>query len=1010
MRRAGAIPLLGEAILGAPRRVLACAGVLLLLAAVLAGPVLGRLQPFSSDDPGSQSVAARRAIERASGLDPYYNLVALVRTPSGAESPAGRAAIAAVARVLAADPGVAAVRGGTGATVSRDGRAAYVEGVLHARPANAELDTARRVERRLRGMPGVTLGGVAAFYAQGNDSARHDLVLAELFAFPLLLAIALWVFRGLVAAVLPLAVGAFTIVCTLALLRVASELTAVSVYALNITTALGLGLAVDYSLLVVSRYREEIAPAGSWDAALRRTIASAGRTVAVSCATVAAVLSSLLVFPQPFLRSIGIGGILVALIAGASSLVFLPAVLALLRWRVNSLSPRRWRRAAHDGARPSTSSRWYRTSRLVMRRPLPIALASTAVLLALATPVLGLRITQVDWKVLPSSNSARAVHDAIAREFPSADGSPVIVAVRTPADGRRAQAGLARYAARLRALPGVAAVSAPAVISPTLAQVDVAPAVAPLSSAGQALVRRIRALPGAPPALVGGEGASLVDLKHSLGARLPLALAIIVIATLVAVFLMTRSVVLAVKALLMSTLTIAATLGVMVLVFQHGALEGLLGYTSSHALEPSTLVLVFALSFGLATDYGIFLLSRIAEQRRLGASDREAVADGLERTGPVVTAAALLLCVALGSLVTASHALVKEAGFGAALAVAIDATIVRVLLLPSLMCLLGRWNWWAPRLLARALPAPTMPPAAGAPPASATSAPVAGVAGAVAPREPSRARVPAVSPGELLAAGPAETLAATPFCDHHDRAIRAVVDDARDLAGGADELAVARALFEFVRDEVRYAFGPWGVPASTTLAQRAGTCTNKANLLVALLRAADVAGRLRRHACERARVFRRARPALPHTPRLRRVGPRLRRGAARRPLGEVRRLDRPRALGTHRALLPADPPRRMGRQRGLARLPRRAARVRRPRPVRGHRRAAAPPRAAEHSRAARDGQRLPRLRPRRARVRLLGGADRRLSGLAFGARPQPACAAPRAAAAARAELLSLGRA
>ena len=263
--------------------------------------------------------------------------------------------------------------------------------------------------------------------------------------------IALWVFRGLVAAVLPLAMGAFTIVCTLALLRVASELTPVSVYALNITTALGLGLAVDYSLLVVSRYREEIAPAGPWDAALRRTMASAGRTVAVSCATVAAVLSSLLVFPQPFLRSIGIGGILVALIAGASALVFLPAVLVLLRWRVNSLSPRRWRRAAHDSARPSTSSGWYRTSRLVMRRPLPIALASSAILLALASPVLGLRITQVDWNVLPSSNSARAVHDAIAREFPAASASPVIVAVRTPAGGPRRAGGprpLRRAAAR----------------------------------------------------------------------------------------------------------------------------------------------------------------------------------------------------------------------------------------------------------------------------------------------------------------------------------------------------------------------------------------------------------------------------------------------------------------------------------------------------------------------------------------------------------------------------------
>ncbi|HMD51933.1 MAG TPA: MMPL family transporter, partial [Solirubrobacteraceae bacterium] len=483
-------------------------------------------------------------------------------------------------------------------------------------------------------------------------------------------------------------------------------------------------------------------------------------------------------------------------------------------------------------------------------------------LLALASPVLGLRITQVDWNVLPSSTPARSVHDTIRRDFPATNNSPVLLAVHTPPNADVA-GPLAVYAARLRALPGVDAVRGPTRLSPRVAQLEVVPSDPPLSSASETLVRRIRALASPFGVLAGGETASLVDLKHSLAARLPLALAIVILVTLIAVFLLTRSVVLAVKALLMSSLTIAAVLGALVLVFQNGALEGLLGYTSSHALEPSTLVLIFAMSFGLATDYGIFLLSRIKELRDRGASDRQAVADGVERTGPVVTAAALLLCVALGSLISADHALVKEVGFGAALAVAIDATIVRGLLLPSLMCLLGKWNWWAPRLLRAPAPAGAYAPApaGGQPPApagahaAAVPAPAAAAghaAGASAEilepagAAPARngggavARVARRSPSDPSPAGSADALALTPFCDHDHPSIREAMAEIKRRAGAGDEEEWAVAAFEFVRDEVLYTLGEWGVPASRTLAERGGTCTNKANLLVALLRAAGI--------------------------------------------------------------------------------------------------------------------------------------------------------------------------
>lgn len=807
----------------APRRVLLLSAVALAVAAIVAAPVPGSLQPFSSEDPGSQSVAARRAIERATGTDPYFDLIAFVPAPGGIGSSASRSEVAAVERVLLSDPAVASTqsyyRNGVAALAARNGRATLVLGVLRAVATDTQLSAARHIEGRLDRLKGVKLGGLAAFYEQGNELAREDLIRSELFAFPLLLLVALWVFRGLVAALLPLLVGAVTIVGALAALRLVSQFSSVSIYALNVVTALGLGLAVDYGLLMVSRYREELARVGPGREALERTLASAGRTVALSSITVAAVLSCLLAFPQSFLRSIGLGGIFVAFIAGASALLLLPAVLTLLRWRVNAGSPARWRRAAFDGATPSPQSGWYRLSRLVMRRPGRIALASAVVLLSLAVPALGLRLTQIDANVMPRDSGARAVSDAIEADFPQAQLSPVYLALRTPGSHPRAAVGA--YVARLRALPGVASVRGPLAAGGDLMEVDVLPSGDPLSPASQRLVREIRALPAPFPVLVGGESAGLVDLKDSLAAHLPWALAILILASVTAVFLLTGSVVLPVKALLINMLTIAAVLGALVLVFQHGALEGALGYTSSHALEPSTLVLIFAVSFGLATDYGIFLLARIAEERARGASDVEAVARGLERTGRIVTAAALLLGIALASLLTARHALVKEVGFGAGLAVAIDATLVRALLLPALMRLLGPLNWWSPPALARlSLTRRLHAPARH--------------------RQGATGEVPKTMPGRSLAATPAEGLAATPYCDHEHPAVRAQLERlVADLPEG-DRRRIAIAAFEFVRDEVPYAFGPWGLPASATLERRQGTCTNKANLLVALLRAAGI--------------------------------------------------------------------------------------------------------------------------------------------------------------------------
>jgi RND superfamily putative drug exporter len=805
----------------APRRTLALAAVALVLAGVVGAPVTSSLQPFSSEDPSSESVAARHAIEQATGIDPYFNLIALVFTPSGIASHSARTEIARVEGILRKDPTVATVASyyhdRTGAMVSSNGRSTFVVGSLRAKPIQSQLAGARRVERQLSALPGVKLGGLAAFYAQGNDTAREDLITAELLAFPLLLLITLWVFRGVVAAMLPLLIGAVTIVGTFAILRLASEVTNVSIYALNIATALGLGLAVDYSLLIISRYREETALNGPGSVALRRTLSSAGRTVAISALTVAGVMSCLLVFAQPFLKSIGLGGILVAVLAGASALTILPAILSLLRWHINSLSPESWRRAAYRSAQPSSSGVWYRISRLVMRRPWWIALISVAALLSLSSPVLGLRVTQVDANDVPRSSSSRQVYNAIQQDYPLIDNSPIFLAVQAPVS-TTSKAPLEQYVRQLQKLPHVAAVEGPSRLDARMWQINVVPATAPLSPASQSLVANIRALRSSDHVLVGGESASLVDLKSSLGSDLPYALAILVMVTAFAVFLMTGSVVLPIKAVLISTLTITATFGAMVLVFQNGALEGVLDYTSSHALEASTLVLIFAMSFGLATDYGIFLFSRIREMRDQGAGDVEAVALGLERTGRIVTAAALILCIALASLMTAHHALVKEVGFGAALAVAIDVTAVRAMLLPALMRILGRRNWWSPFRFEGFAEAPGPP-----------SAPQA-----------TTGRAPSASPSERVCAPPSGLLAATRYCDRDDPIIRHVVAELATDGRADEDLAIATAAFEFVRDNILYTFGPWGMSASQTLQRRRGMCTNKANLLVAMLRCAGI--------------------------------------------------------------------------------------------------------------------------------------------------------------------------
>ncbi len=684
---------------GNPRRIVLAAIILFVLAAALGGSVASRLDPYGADDPATEAVRAQRALEGA-GLRPPAVIAAVEDAPVA--SPATRRRVTRLEEIVRRRGDVASVTGyydtGSPAFVARDRRSTYFAIALKPTEDKAWQEAGSAIAHRLAREPGVVVGGPAVFREQVNLQVEEDLRRAELLAFPLLFLLSLLFFRSLVAALLPLMIGGLAIVGTFLILRVASEFGSISIFALNLTTALGLGLAIDYSLFVVSRYREEIARDGPSLAAMRRVMATSGRTVLFSSLTVAIALASLLVFPQRFLYSMGLGGALVALFAATISLTILPAVLTLLGTRVNALAPGFLQRRAEADARSDESGFWYRLSRFVMRRPVPVATLSALFLIVLGLPFLGIKFNTVDPTILPPSASARQAYDTIGERFPPYRETPIWIAVEGGGPDTAA-----RLAARVRRLEGIAEVAPPRRLADGVVAVQAISADPFVSDASQNTVRAVRALPEPPrtTVLVGGASADFVDFQASLSRHLPVALAIVVLSTLVILFLMTGSVVLPVKSLLMSFLNLSAVFGLLVLIFQDGRFEDALGYTGSGALEQSMPILLFAVAFGLSTDYAVFLLSRIKEARDAGAGEAESVAIGLERTGRIVTAAALLFAVATLAFATSQIIFVKENGIGTALAVLIDASIIRALLVPSLMALLGRWNWWAPPPLRR---------------------------------------------------------------------------------------------------------------------------------------------------------------------------------------------------------------------------------------------------------------------------------------------------------------------
>ena len=663
--------------------------------------LIGGLSASGFNDPASNAVVAQDEIVAATGASAVPSLIAVVDPGAPIASPEGQAAVARVVAAMDDDPDVARVLAPSPQApqlTATDGSKASVVAYFGDIDEDQSQAAAARLEDDLSTIPDVTVGGPWTAAAETSSIVGEDLLRAELIAFPLLFLVSLWVFRGLVAAMLPPLMGALVIFGGFFFLGVGNEVFGLSVYALNLVTGLGLGLAIDYSLLMVSRYREEIARSGPGREALAVTMRTAGRSVIFSAITVGAALAALMIFPQDFLFSMGFGGLVVALVAAAVAVGVLPAVLALLGARVNALAPRRWRERTEAADRVEQSGGWYRLSHLVMRRPVIVAIASGAFMVLLALPALGVKFTTTDSGVLPATASARQVDEVLTREFPGGNATPIFLAARAP-DTPEAARRLDGVSREIRGMPATATATPPRYVGSGTWQIDATSRYRALDDRTLALVQDIQALDTPYPSKVGGFTALFVDQRASLAAHLPWAALIIVAVTIVALFLMTGSVLLPIKAVIMNLLTLGATLGVLVLIFQDGRLEGFLGYDSQGAVDLTQPILIGALAFGLSTDYAVFLLSRIKEIRDAGGGERESVALGLQRTGRVVTAAALLFCIAMGAFATSRIVIIKELGIGTALAVALDATIVRALLVPSLMALLGKWNWWAPAWL-----------------------------------------------------------------------------------------------------------------------------------------------------------------------------------------------------------------------------------------------------------------------------------------------------------------------
>ena len=690
---------LGSVIVAKSKLIFAIYLIAVILAGGIGSAVFGKLDSGGYSDPKSDSAKAFTYLTDVFKVkDPAVVLV--VETKDGITNPSAIASATKLENQIKTESGVDSTlsywsAGGAPSLKSTDGKSAflfiYSEDVVWDNVQSLGKEIQAKYDGKFEDLT-VYASGTGVFAHAINTKISEDLKLSESISIPLTFILLIFVFGGLVASAMPLLVGVSAILASFLVIYLLTFVTGVSIFALNLITGLGLGLGIDYALLIVNRFREELHAGRSVDESIKRTVNTAGKTVFYSGLTIVITLAALVLFPQMFLKSFGYAGVTVVILAVLGALVALPALLAILGNRIDKLVVRK------SSITPKEDGRWAQTARFVMRRPIAVVMLSLIVLTVLAAPVKNMVFSQVDSQVLPASNPAANASRIISERFPGQEGNPIEIIVP---NGATMGTQINQYTTEIAQVPGIVRIG-DSQVSGNDVRVTAIHSMGPRTPAAEVLIKELRKIRAPEGTLIGGVAADYADTQIGIAKTMPWALLWIAIGVLILLFVFTGSIILPIKAIILNILSLGATLGVITWIFVDGHLKWLVGdFTVTGSVDTGSIILVAVVAFGLSMDYEVFLLSRIKEEHDAGRSNIESVATGLQRSARIITAAAGLLAIVFASFMLSGVTSIKMLGFGVAFAILLDASLVRALLVPALMHLFGERNWWAPKAMKR---------------------------------------------------------------------------------------------------------------------------------------------------------------------------------------------------------------------------------------------------------------------------------------------------------------------
>jgi RND superfamily putative drug exporter len=690
---------LGSVIVAKSKLIFAIYLIAVVLAGGIGSAVFGKLDSGGYSDPKSDSAKAFTYLTDVFKVkDPAVVLV--VETKDGITNPSAIASATKLENQIKTESGVDSTlsywsAGGAPSLKSTDGKSAYLfiysDDVVWDNVQSLGKEIQAKYDGKFEDLT-VYASGTGVFAHAINTKISEDLKLSESISIPLTFILLIFVFGGLVASAMPLLVGVSAILGSFLVIYLLTLVTGVSIFALNLITGLGLGLGIDYALLIVNRFREELHAGRSVDESIKRTVNTAGKTVFYSGLTIVITLAALVLFPQMFLKSFGYAGVTVVVMAVLGALVALPALLAILGTRIDKLVVRK------SSITPKEDGRWADTARFVMRRPVAVVMLSLIILTVLAAPIKNMVFSQVDSRVLPASNSAAFASKIISDRFPGQEGNPIEIIVP---NGATMGTQINQYTTEIAQVPGIVRIG-DSQVSGNDVRVTAIHSMGPRTPAAEVLIKEIRKIRAPEGTLIGGVAADYADTQIGIAKTMPWALLWIAIGVLILLFVFTGSIILPIKAIILNILSLSATLGVITWIFVDGHLKWLVGdFTVTGSVDTGSIILVAVVAFGLSMDYEVFLLSRIKEEHDAGRSNIESVATGLQRSARIITAAAGLLAIVFASFMLSGVTSIKMLGFGVAFAILLDASLVRALLVPALMRLFGERNWWAPKAMKR---------------------------------------------------------------------------------------------------------------------------------------------------------------------------------------------------------------------------------------------------------------------------------------------------------------------